>query len=147
LEVIYLKNGPYILIVAPPDWEGKKYRDRYCYEHHYVYWKNTEIYPDYDNNIHHKDGDKHNNDFSNLELIKRSEHASKHNKEYGRKYVLIECPNCLTQIERLHSSTHLSKKGTYTCCSLKCSGELSNKIKKGFKIERNVLKIYKKYQE
>ena len=31
-----MKSGNYILIKAPDNYPGKKYRGKYCYEHHYV---------------------------------------------------------------------------------------------------------------
>ena len=34
-----MKNGPYILVAALETYPGKKYRGKYCYEHHMVWWK------------------------------------------------------------------------------------------------------------
>ena len=31
-------NGDYILVVAPDDYPGVRYREKYCYEHYLVYW-------------------------------------------------------------------------------------------------------------
>ena len=38
-------NGDYILVVAPPDYPGVKYRGRYCYEHRLVWWKEHNFLP------------------------------------------------------------------------------------------------------
>lgn len=73
-----MKNGDYLLIVAPKDYPGKKYRNKYCYEHHYVWWKNTGELISYEDSLHHINGDKHDNRFENLEKVSRREHPSKH---------------------------------------------------------------------
>lgn len=41
-----MRCGPYILIIPPPEYPGKKYRGRYAYEHHVVWWENTGGDPD-----------------------------------------------------------------------------------------------------
>ncbi len=74
-------NGDYILIKAPSEWTGKKYRDRYIYEHHYVYWKHTGICINENQIIHHLNENKHDNRFDNLELQTRKGHASHHGKD------------------------------------------------------------------
>lgn len=73
-----MRNGPYILVVAPANYPGKKYRDRYVYEHQLVWWQMTgEVVRD-GYVIHHKDENKHNNEFSNLEHILRVAHHKIH---------------------------------------------------------------------
>jgi len=51
--------------------------------HEYVWFKNTGVWPDGKNReqVHHIDGDKLNNDFDNLLLVKTDEHSKIH-KEY-----------------------------------------------------------------
>jgi len=73
-----MKNGPYELVVAPEDFPGKKYRGRYCYEHTLVYWKEHGVLPASDETIHHKNGDRRDNDPANLELSSRAEHSRSH---------------------------------------------------------------------
>src|SRR3989338_2494546 len=46
--------------------------------HHWVWKKHTGSYPKPGNEINHKDGNKYNNDFSNLEELPKEEHRSKH---------------------------------------------------------------------
>lgn len=76
-----MRNGPYELVIAPAEYPGKKYRDRYVYEHHLVWWKATGEVPDYQvGNIHHKNGDKRDNRVENLERISRSRHSVLHAK-------------------------------------------------------------------
>lgn len=74
-----MKNGPYEMVIAPKDYPGKKYRDRYCYEHTLVWWKNTGTIPKDNEIIHHKNGNKRDNPFSNLELRKKGGHVNYHN--------------------------------------------------------------------
>lgn len=74
-----MRNGLYILVIAPEDYPGKRYRDRYVYEHHLVWWQNTgEIIDTGRFVVHHKDEDKHNNEFSNLEKMLRERHSKEH---------------------------------------------------------------------
>ncbi len=76
-----MKNGPYILVIAPEEYPGKKYRGRYIYEHHLVWWNNTGKTIEEDEVVHHKNEDKHDNSFGNLEKIPESEHKSIHAME------------------------------------------------------------------
>ena len=68
-----MKNGSYTLIIAPKNYPGKKYRDRYCYEHHYVYWKKYKRTVKNGEVIHHKNENTRDNDINNLELISYKE--------------------------------------------------------------------------
>lgn len=87
-----MKNGPYELVVAPDDYPGKKYRGRYIYEHHLVWWENTgEIVPE-GHVVHHKNEDKRDNRFNNLELLSGPKHSSLHNA--GETKIELECAWC-----------------------------------------------------
>lgn len=50
-----MKNGKYVLIVAPTEYPGTRYRGKYCYEHTYVFWKHTGVLPKKGEIVHHKD--------------------------------------------------------------------------------------------
>ena len=41
LRRILMKNGPYEMVIAPEEYPGRRYRNRYVYEHQLVWWKNT----------------------------------------------------------------------------------------------------------
>ncbi len=73
-----MRNGPYIMLVAPDDYPGRKYRGRYAYEHHLVWWKETGnlVRPGYV--IHHKNENKHDNHIGNLEEKSISRHSRDH---------------------------------------------------------------------
>ena len=130
-----MKNGDYILVTAPENYPGKKYRNKYCYEHYLVYWKNHNILPSQEQVIHHKDENKKNNSLENLELIDRVEHIVFHNSNKKTKMVVLCCLGCLKIFIKEKRQTHLIKNNTYTCCSKKCAN-LVLKLSKQEKQER-----------
>lgn len=75
-----MKNGDYILIVPPAEYPGKRYRGRYSYEHQVIWWANTGLTVPEGYSVHHKNHDKHDNNFSNLEIISNEQHARSHSK-------------------------------------------------------------------
>ncbi len=93
-----MKNGPYELVIAPDDYPGKRYRDRYCYKHHLVWWQNTGTLVPEGHLLHHKNGDHRDNRFENLHLL----HIGDHNKYHatGRTYVWLKCAWCGVYFER-----------------------------------------------
>lgn len=139
-----MKNGEYILVTAPDSYPGKKYRDRYCYEHHLVYWQHYGVVPKEDEVIHHIDENKHHNVIENLELLLRSEHSTNHTLSRKRKYVLLKCPICRTVFERLHNRTHLAKKTRATCCSRECGYTIAKIDNIEKLLEGHVIKEYRK---
>jgi hypothetical protein len=74
-----VKNGDYILVVAPPDYPGKKYRSRYAYEHRVVFWQTHGYLPPKGHVVHHKNEDKHDNEVGNLEHKTVAQHNADHN--------------------------------------------------------------------
>lgn len=93
-----MKNGPYIMIIAPNDYPGKLYRNKYIYEHHYVWWKYKNKIIEKGFIIHHKNHNKHDNSIENLEILSIKEH----NKLHIRKTKLIElvCGYCNQKFDR-----------------------------------------------
>ena len=72
------KDHPHAIVFGDQGYYG------YCYEHIFVMTehlgrplKDGEI-------VHHKDGNKENNDLSNLDLLEKSIHAKHHNKTRPR---------------------------------------------------------------
>ncbi len=114
-----MKNGPYILIKAPDEYPGKKYRGRYVYEHRLVWWKNTNIIPPNGYQIHHKNEIKTDNRFENLELISTQSHNIVHSK--GRSTKLLICDWCkspfIRQICDYNTKIKLGQKRFYCCRS------------------------------
>jgi hypothetical protein len=125
-----MKNGKYILVKAPANYLGKKYRNKYVYEHILNYWTHYGILPKDDEIIHHKDENTHNNNIENLELIKRNIHSQEHIKQRGLTHVIICCPNCYKIFEKPKRQTFIIKKSNLTsCCSKKCAISLNSKMK------------------
>lgn len=85
-------------------------------EHHFVWWKNTEELPPEDKVVHHKDGNKKNNDFDNLQLVTPKEHAKIHNDQ--NKLKTKKCEICGAAFEY-----YPSKSGNRVVCSRKCQIE------------------------
>lgn len=79
--------------------------------------------------VHHKDGNKKNNELSNLELMDAKEHIKHHVNERGKTMCEIKCPQCKIIFSRPKNTTHIGKKiGSYTCCSSSCRGKFSRQI-------------------
>lgn len=141
-----MKNGEYLLVNAPKNYPYKKYRGKYCYDHRLNYWLKHGDFPQ-DSIIHHIDGNKHNNNISNLELMTKEEHSSIHNREKGITYVLLKCPGCKKQFTIEKRQSFLVKKTNATCCSRKCIGKYTalNKEDKEIAIKENLIKEFVEY--
>jgi hypothetical protein len=116
-----MRNGPYILVVAPPEYPGKRYRGRYVYEHHLVWWQNTGELVTGKFLVHHKSTDKHNNAFSNLEKKTRSQHSHDHARPMAM--VSFACPWCKkrrTMGRYVYRQRKNSNKSGKVFCSRSC---------------------------
>jgi len=93
--------------------------------------------------VHHINGDPKDNRIENLILCTRSNHSADYHCR-GRKMVRLKCPGCGTVFIREKSQTFLQKGGSYTACSRKCLGYITDKIKKGENIsfENNVVEEF-----
>ncbi len=91
-------------------------------EHVYSFWVETGIIPNSDECIHHIDRDKTNNEFSNLRLMTKSDHAKLHQIEDRQRAVVykLECKSCGDVFE--------SNKEKSKFCSLDCSSFYSRKF-------------------
>ena len=116
-----MRNGEYILVKAPDWFKGKRYRNRYCYEHHLVWEKETGLSVPNGCIIHHKDGDKHNNNFDNLQLMTNQNHAAFHSKK-GRAFYKLKCPYCGKIFEREKRICGYGRRLVF--CSRHCVGKM-----------------------
>lgn len=118
-----MKNGEYILVVAPESYPGTKYRGKYCYEHHLVWYLNTGEVLSSEHLIHHKDRNKHNNSFCNLEKQTKAEHVKEHASEKHLGYLTCYCVVCsrgFTMSVRNFKSRSKENGHTDFCCSRSC---------------------------
>lgn len=76
-----MRNGDYELVIAPVEYPGMKYRGRYAYEHHVVYWETHGVVPGPGEVIHHLNEEKRDNRAENLQLLQRAEHNKHHGAE------------------------------------------------------------------
>lgn len=89
-----MKNGPYELVIAPPDYPGFKYRGRYVYEHQLVWWQRTGKLVPKGYVVHHKNKQRRDNRFRNLELKPSLTHTREHSQARRVLPVILECPVC-----------------------------------------------------
>ena len=114
-----MKNGDYCLVVAPDWYKGKRYRKRYCYEHHLVWEKETGLPVPDGCIIHHKDGNKYNNTISNLQLMDAKAHVAMHSKK-GRTMLECKCPSC----GKIFCREKRACLKRLVFCSLHCVGKM-----------------------
>ena len=146
LMVKYFGNKDYRTIIAL-DYPGYKYKGRYCYEHHYIWWKNTgHVVRKNKEEIHHINGNKKDNCFENLKLMPKNKHFNYHINP-ASLIVRLKCPSCGKLFEKPKHRTHLAKsnKSKVTFCSRKCVGRRNqfNPLTQK-EVEENVIKVYKK---
>jgi hypothetical protein len=114
-----MKNGPYTLVVAPFEWPGKRYRGRYCYEHHLVFWWATGHILLEDENIHHVNGDKRDNRIENLALKTVFEHKILHAKKSPMLTLTCDLCGCTFEIPCRVYRGRAKVQATF-CCSRSC---------------------------
>jgi len=83
-----------------------------------------------DETVHHKDGNKKNNDINNLELLLFSEHSKLHADKFLKNYVKLKCPWCGKEFEIARNKSFLVKPQKYqcNCYSNSCRGKLYRTI-------------------
>jgi len=135
------KNVDYVWIIPPKEYPGKKYSNLYCLEHHYIWWLNTkELVEANKEVIHHKNGNKKDNEFKNLEKISLNEHNKKHRS--GITYCEFICPFCGSIFKRQRNHSSLVKKTNLDFCSRSC-GVTFYRRKMTPKKEGYLLRIFK----
>lgn len=127
-----MRNGLYELVIAPEGYPGKLYRGRYCYEHHLVWWKNTGELVVEPMLIHHKNDQKRDNRFENLEKKERAKHSSDHTKERMGPpgYVELKCAWCEKTFQILRRNFAFRRRYTNNHCSRSCA--VKNQWRLGF---------------
>ena len=116
-----VKNGDYLFAKIKNHPKANKHG--YVYEHRIVIENNINRILNDNEIVHHKNGNKKDNDINNLELLNNVEHICHHNDERkGRTFVELKCPFCKKLFEKEKRNCHLSKKGQeFTFCSRSCN--------------------------
>lgn len=104
-------------------------KNGYVLEHRIVVENNLGRLLNRNEVVHHKNEDKKDNRYENLEVLTSSEHATKHGLEQGKAMVEFKCPNCLLIFVRERHRTKLFKKDPKykIFCSRQCNGHFSRK--------------------
>jgi hypothetical protein len=115
-----MKNGPYILILAPPGYKGKVYRGKYVYEHRLVLEQKLGRLLEENEIAHHKNEIKNDNRPSNIELKTKAGHTSHQHIEMVM--IKLQCAKCGDIFEKAASYVRgkaaIGQKSYY--CSRKC---------------------------
>lgn len=106
--------------------------------------------------VHHKDGNKKNNNIDNLEVLDIVKHSRMHSNKHGHQMVKLKCPWCkkVFDIPRNKSFLVHINKFNCTCCSPSCRGKFTrfiqlNGLTPTMKnaISENLLACYIKYND
>ena len=90
-----MKNGPYIMVVAPKNYPGKLYRNKYAYEHHVVIWEKTKKVLKTGEEVHHINGNHKDNRIENLKILLKEQHRKVHAVlAKSKARCLWKCFNC-----------------------------------------------------
>lgn len=122
-----MKNGEYELVKAPEEFPGEKYRGKYCYEHHLVWWDNKDQLPGDGEVIHHKNEDKRDNRIENLEKLTVEEHISHHQKNKFGRVIFTECAYCGAPIAKNYEESSIGNGKDAEYCDRSCGGKLARK--------------------
>lgn len=108
----------YVLIYAP--FHPRAPKGGYVYEHRLVMENTLGRMLERHEVVHHKDGDKTNNDATNLVLTTQSAHAREH-AERGITYVNCVCDYCGASFQRQLGKFSRTAKNLY--CSRVCTAK------------------------
>lgn len=112
-----VKKGNYLYAVVPEHPKARKYG--YVLAHRVIMENKLGRELQEIEEVHHIDGNRHNNSPENLEIMLRGEHQRHHIKlrfPNGRKKKILLCKNCRNKFEREVRQIHPGKQ----FCSREC---------------------------
>lgn len=95
--------------------------------------------------VHHIDGDRHNNNIDNLEIMDRREHSAMHTTEkysHEPRFMELECAYCHKTFIISNHQYHKESKNHF--CSYSCNGKFYANITNNLKKSKNYKKHIKK---
>ena len=112
----------YVFVTAPAGYPGRIYRSGQILEHHLVWWRHTGQLVPPGMVLHHKNENKADNVFENLELKPRGTHTKDHCSLGNTK---LRCAYCKQQFWRSvrQANTYASQGCNKTYCSRECAGK------------------------
>jgi len=96
--------------------------------HRTIIENNLGRYLNDDEHVHHIDGNKYNNDLSNLEVLNNSEHGKRHHSPLPLvNCICAECGSHFQEIPRFYRLRIKRNKNGKLCCYRKCASKFQFK--------------------
>lgn len=102
-----VRKGDYLYAVVPE--HPRATSNGYVLEHRVLMENKLNRLLETNEEVHHIDGDRHNNTIENLEVVSRGEHQRLHMKlrfPKGRTMIAMVCDGCGTTFEREKRNSH-----------------------------------------
>lgn len=147
-----IKKGDYLYALVPEHPNCTK--NGYVLMHRVIMENHLNRVLNADEVVHHLDGNKHNNDITNLQLLTKEVHSLLHGLQKGHSMVKLKCPWCGIIFDLPKNQSYIIKHTKYNCncCSPQCRGKLYREIqlhgvtpKLESAISENLLTEYKQY--
>ena len=129
-----IKKGDYLYALVPDHPNASK--NGYVLEHRVIMERKIKRYLTSNEVVHHIDGNKHNNEVSNLQLMSASEHNRLHSSK-GRTYCSFVCPVCGITFEK--EKRQVKANVLNPKCSRRCNGTASRQIQLSCRLQVRVL--------
>lgn len=146
-----VRKGDYNYAVVKEHPYSTKYG--YVLEHRIVIENHLERLLNSNEIVHHKNGNRLDNNLSNLELMTVNEHNKHHGNLHGKTYVELKCPQCNKFFEIPFNRLTSRFGGKFRACSRSCGNLFSYALRKGKTIElekavsENIVRVFKRFHD